>query len=105
VRIQTTQAKRVDLTLDHSWFGLILLPIVSYVPNGAVAVGYAVRKSIRVYLGLAVPKPPTTLAKGKAIDLSIQFMLLWMPFLVVLGWILNKPMTLLFGTLSPVSRQ
>ena len=88
-----------DINVELGWFGLILLPIVSYVPNGAVAVGYAVRKSIRVYLGLAVPKPPTTLAKGKAIDLSIQFMLLWMPFLIVLGWILNKPMTLLFGTL------
>lgn len=43
------------------------------------------------------PKPPATLAKGRAIDLSIQFTLFWMPFLVLLGWWLHKPLTLLFG--------
>ena len=43
------------------------------------------------------PTPPNTLAKGEAIDLSIQFTLFWMPFLVLLGWWTNKPLTLLFG--------
>ena len=76
---------------------MILLPIVSYIPNGAIAIAYGVRKSIRVYLGLAAPIPPTTLAKGKAIDLSIQFTLFWTPFLVLLGWMVGTPMTLLFG--------
>lgn len=41
--------------------------------------------------------PPTTLAHGQAIDLSIQFVLFWMPFLVLLAWWSNKPLTLLFG--------
>ena len=43
------------------------------------------------------PAPPNTLAKGEAIDLSIQFTLFWMPFLVLLGWWTNRPLTLLFG--------
>jgi len=42
------------------------------------------------------PAPPTALAKAEAIDLSIQFILFWMPFLVLLGWWTNKPLTLLF---------
>lgn len=40
---------------------------------------------------------PSELAKGRAIDLSIQFALFWMPFLVLLGWWINKPMHLMFG--------
>ena len=43
--------------------------------------------------------PPTTVAEARAIDLSIQFMLFWMPFLVLLGWWKHKPMSMLFGTL------
>src|SRR5688572_17676278 len=54
------------------------------------------------------PTPPTTLAKGEAIDLSIQFTLFWMPFLILLGWWTHKPFTLLFGALfhfpSSISR-
>ena len=40
---------------------------------------------------------PSMLARGRAIDLSIQFTLWWMPFLVLLGWWIGKPMHLLFG--------
>lgn len=40
---------------------------------------------------------PSQLAKARAIDLSIQFTLFWMPFLVLLGWWIDKPMHLLFG--------
>lgn len=39
---------------------------------------------------------PSELAKARAIDLSIQFTLFWMPFLVLLGWWIDKPMHLLF---------
>ena len=41
---------------------------------------------------------PSELAKARAIDLSIQFTLFWMPFLVLLGWWIDKPMHLLFGS-------
>ena len=40
---------------------------------------------------------PSMLARGRAIDLSIQFTLWWMPFMVLLGWWIGKPMHLLFG--------
>jgi hypothetical protein len=81
------------------WFGLVLLPLVSYSADGAVAIIFFVRYLLRVFFG--TPPPPATLAKAKAIDLSIQFTLFWMPFLVLLGWWTNKPMTLLFGRLKP----
>lgn len=60
-----------------------------------MAAVYFLRYMFRHYF--REPKPPTTLAKGEAIDLSIQFTLFWMPFLILLGWWTNKPFTLLFG--------
>jgi hypothetical protein len=77
------------------WFGLILLPVVSFAADGTVAVVYFIRYTFRHIF--RSPTPPTTLAKGEAIDLSIQFTLFWMPFLVLLGWWTDKPLTLLFG--------
>lgn len=43
------------------------------------------------------PQVPSELAKARAIDLSIQFSLFWMPFFVLLAWWVNKPLHLLFG--------
>jgi Ca2+:H+ antiporter len=77
------------------WFGLILLPIVSFAADGTVAVTFFVRYMARHFFW--EPTPPTTLAKAEAIDLSIQFTLFWMPFLVLLAWWTGKPLTLLFG--------
>jgi len=82
--------------INEEWFGLILLPIVSFAADGTVAVVYFVRYMFRQFFD--EPTPPTTLAKGQAIDLSIQFTLFWMPLLVLLGWWTNKPLTLLFET-------
>jgi len=72
-----------------------LLPIVSFAADGVVAVTYFVRYMFRHFF--REPTPPTTLAKAEAIDLSIQFTMFWMPFLVLLGWWTDKPLTLLFG--------
>lgn len=80
--------------IREEWFGLILLPIVSFSSDGVVAIAYFLRYTARHYFG--TPTPPETLATSRAIDLSIQFMLFWMPFLVLIGWWTNKPMTLLF---------
>jgi Ca2+:H+ antiporter len=71
-----------------------LLPVVSFAADGTVAVVYFIRYMFRHFFHS--PTPPTTLAKGRAIDLSIQFTLFWMPFFVLLGWWTNKPLTLLF---------
>jgi Ca2+:H+ antiporter len=74
---------------------LILLPVVSFAADGTVAVVYFIRRVFRHFF--RSPAPPNTLAKGEAIDLSIQFTLFWMPFLVLLGWWTDRPLTLLFG--------
>lgn len=42
------------------------------------------------------PEPPKTLAEDRAIDLSIQFTLFWMPFLVLIAWWTGRPLMLLF---------
>ena len=77
------------------WFGLILLPIVSFSADAIISIGFFIRYVLRHYFG--APVPPSTLAKARAIDLSIQFTLFWMPFIVLLGWWIDKPMSLLFG--------
>ena len=80
----------------YRWFGLILLPIVSFSADGVVAIVYFLRSIVNHILGKET-MVPSQLAKGRAIDLSIQFTLFWMPFLVLLGWWIDKPMHLLFG--------
>ncbi|CAE6509072.1 unnamed protein product [Rhizoctonia solani] len=74
------------------WFGLVLLPLLSYAGDGLNAVMYHIRTSM---LSQNVT-PPEDIAKAKSIDLAIQFALLWVPLLVLVAWILNTPLTLLF---------
>jgi len=77
---------------------LVLLPIVSFAADGILSVGnfavYIVRHLLRVERLQSSP-----LAKARAIDLSIQFTLFWTPFIVLLGWWTERPMSLLFGKL------
>lgn len=85
-----------DVPSSSRWFGLILLPIVSFSADGAVAIVYFIRAAL-----FLKPAPPATIAKARAIDLSIQFTLFWMPFLVLLSWWTDRPLTLLFGERLP----
>ena len=84
------------VSLSVRWFGLILLPVVSFSADGCVAIAYFARSMWNHIIGKET-MVPSELAKGRAIDLSIQFVLFWMPFLVLLGWWIDKPMHLLFG--------
>ena len=79
------------------WFGIVLLPIVSFSADAAVAVTFFIRQSLKVYFDFRSPEPPESIAQARAIDMSIQFLLFWMPLLTLLGWWTNKPLTLLFG--------
>lgn len=81
--------------IEEEWIGMILLPLVSFAADGAVGVVYFVRHMLRHFF--QEPIPPATLAKGEAIDLSIQFTLFWMPLFVLVAWWTDKPLTLLFG--------
>ncbi|KNZ79572.1 Vacuolar calcium ion transporter [Termitomyces sp. J132] len=80
--------------LSDRWFGMFLLPICSWAANGFVTIVYFIRYTCKHFF--EEPEPPAELAKARAIDLSIQFTLFWMPFLVMLGWWTGKPMSLLF---------
>lgn len=82
---------------SERWFGLFLLPIVSWSADGAVSALFFFDYLWRLFRGQD-PPPPATLAKARAIDLSIQFNLFWMSFLVLLAWWTDKTLNLLFGT-------
>ncbi|KAF5369774.1 hypothetical protein D9758_001318 [Tetrapyrgos nigripes] len=92
--VDSIEFVREDENIQEEWFGLILLPIVSFAADGIVAIGNFVLYVARHILGWRAP--PSTLAKATAIDLSIQFTLFWAPFIVLLGWWTNRPMSLLF---------
>ncbi|KAL1666757.1 XRN 5'-3' exonuclease N-terminus-domain-containing protein [Schizophyllum commune] len=80
--------------ITEEWFGLILLPIVSFSADAAVAAAFFVRYLFKSYLGK--PTPISTLAQARTIDMAIQFILFWMPFFVLIAWWSNRPLTLLF---------
>ncbi|KAG6850054.1 hypothetical protein H0H93_001870 [Arthromyces matolae] len=92
--VESIEFVRESTQIKQEWFGMILLPIVSWAANGFVTIVYFIRYMFRHFF--KEPAPPTELAQARAIDLSIQFTLFWMPFLVMLGWWTNKPMHLLF---------
>ena len=91
----SSRSRKFLILFFARWFGLILLPIVSFAGDGAVAVLYFIRAAVN-----EGTKKPEELAKGRAIDLSVQFTLFWMPFFTLLGWWINKPLSMLFGKLS-----
>ncbi|KAF7341487.1 Vacuolar calcium ion transporter [Mycena venus] len=84
----------VEEIFTKEWFGLVLLPLASFSGDAFVAIVFFVRKSIESARGQSTP--PTRLANGRPIDLSIQYTLFWMPFIVLLGWWSDRPMSLLF---------
>ncbi|KAJ7755617.1 hypothetical protein DFH07DRAFT_821184 [Mycena maculata] len=80
--------------ITQEWFGLILLPLVSFSGDAFIAILFFFRSIYRYLRGESTP--PATLANAQPIDLSIQFTLFWMPFIVLLGWWIGRPMSLLF---------
>ncbi|CAL1702750.1 unnamed protein product [Somion occarium] len=93
--VESIEFVREEGGIEDEWFGLILLPIVSFSADGTVAIVYFCRSLINHFIGRKT-MVPSQLAKGRAIDLSIQFTLFWMPFLVLLAWWINKPLHLMF---------
>ena len=81
--------------LCYRWFGIILLPLVSFSADGTIALWFIIRSSLRSFV--KAPEPPDTIAEARAIDMSIQFLLFWTPLVTLIGWWVDKPMTLLFG--------
>ncbi|KAF9810036.1 hypothetical protein IEO21_07154 [Rhodonia placenta] len=76
-------------TLSKEWIGLILLPIVSSIAECVTAVNVSVKDQL-------------TLSISVAVGSTIQTALFVIPFMVILGWILNKPLALLFDPFETV---
>jgi Ca2+:H+ antiporter len=75
--------------ISKTFIGLILLPIVGNAAEHVTAVVVALKDKM-------------DLAMGVAIGSSMQIALLVTPFLVILGWGIDQPMTLHFETFETV---
>jgi len=77
--------------IQQEWFGLILLPLLSFAADGLLSVLFFVRKYL--FKG---PPTPVEFTRALAIDLSVQFVLFWIPFFILLGWWIGTPLSLTF---------
>ncbi|KAN0124599.1 calcium/proton exchanger, partial [Lactarius tabidus] len=75
--------------ISKEFVGLILLPIVGNAAEHVTAVTVSVKDKLTLSLGVAVGS-------------SIQIALFVIPFITILGWILGKPLTLLFDPFESV---
>lgn len=75
--------------ISKTFVGLILLPIVGNAAEHVTAIVVALKDKM-------------DLAMGVAIGSSMQIALLVTPFLVILGWIIDQPMTLHFEIFETV---
>ncbi|KAH0587180.1 hypothetical protein H2248_005988 [Termitomyces sp. 'cryptogamus'] len=94
--VDSVKPMRTRGIIQQEFFGIVLLPMVSYSADGILSTVFFFRRHLRRYFGRAPPLPPSGLAQGRSIDLGIQFLLFWMPFLVLIAWFTNKPLSLLF---------
>ncbi|TFK40301.1 Sodium/calcium exchanger protein-domain-containing protein [Crucibulum laeve] len=76
--------------ISKEFVGIILLPIVGNAAEHVTAVTVSVKDKLTLSLGVAVGS-------------SIQIALFVIPFIVVLGWILGKPLTLLFDPYESIA--
>lgn len=75
--------------ISKTFIGLILLPIVGNAAEHVTAIVVALKDKMDLALGVAIGS-------------SMQIALLVTPFLVILGWIMDEPMTLRFETFETV---
>ncbi|KAH8668097.1 Sodium/calcium exchanger protein-domain-containing protein [Tricladium varicosporioides] len=87
--VDSIEAVVETMHISKTFIGLILLPIVGNAAEHVTAVVVAVKDKM-------------DLAMGVAIGSSMQIALLVTPFLVILGWIIDVPMTLHFETFETV---
>ncbi|KAI0739626.1 hypothetical protein C8Q80DRAFT_1274684 [Daedaleopsis nitida] len=110
--VSSIEPIRESSGIQTEWFGLILLPIVSFSPDAVVAILKFGGSPLYIKLLKILParwqswaggatatsssEDTFDFAHGRPIDLSIQFTLWWAPFLVLLGWWTDRPMHMLF---------
>ncbi|KAG1883420.1 Sodium/calcium exchanger protein-domain-containing protein [Suillus subluteus] len=79
----------ISTTISKQWVGLILLPAVSSIAECVTAVNTSVKDQLNLSVSIAVGS-------------SIQTTLLIIPFMVTLGWIMGRPLALLFDPFESV---
>jgi Ca2+:H+ antiporter len=90
ILVESIEPMRDKFSYSDEWFGLILLPMVSFSADALVSIVNFVRNT---FFGHSVPH---TMASYRHVDDAIQFIMFWAPVLVLLGWIMQRPMSLLF---------
>ncbi|KAF9649861.1 calcium/proton exchanger, partial [Thelephora ganbajun] len=75
--------------ISKEFIGLILLPIVGNAAEHVTAVTVSVKDKLTLSLGVAVGS-------------SIQIALFVIPFIVILGWIIGRPITMLFDPFESI---
>ncbi|KZO95110.1 calcium/proton exchanger [Calocera viscosa TUFC12733] len=75
--------------ISEEWVGLILLPIVGNAAEHVTAVTVAIKDKLDLSIAVAVGS-------------SIQIAVFVIPFIVVLAWIMGKPLTMLFDPFESV---
>lgn len=98
--VESTESVTHQLHIPEEWLGLVLLPIVSFAADGAIAIIYFFRSLYHHYF--RTPIKPISLARARAIDLSVQFSLFWMPVFTLIAWWTHKPFSLLFDLFEVV---
>jgi len=76
--------------VSQAFIGLIILPIVGNAAEHVTAVSVAMKNKMDLSIGVAVGS-------------SIQIAIFITPFIVILGWIMGKPMTLYFNIFETVA--
>ncbi|KAH9170187.1 hypothetical protein EDB89DRAFT_2190767 [Lactarius sanguifluus] len=98
--VDSIESVREQDNIEEEWFGIILLPIVSFSADATIAITYFIRQSLKSFFN-DKPQRPQRFAQARSIDMSIQFLLFWMPS-VTLGWWTNEPMPMLFDLFEVV---
>ncbi|TFL04045.1 hypothetical protein BDV98DRAFT_590920 [Pterulicium gracile] len=79
----------ISVHVDKTWIGLILLPSVSAIAECIVAVRASAKDQLRLSISVAVGS-------------SIQTGLLVIPLMVLLGWAMSRPLSLLFDPFESI---
>ncbi|TFY83290.1 hypothetical protein EWM64_g720 [Hericium alpestre] len=76
-------------TISKEWIALILLPTVSCIAECVTAINVSVKDQL-------------TLSISVAVGSTIQTALFVIPFMIILGWIMGKPLAMLFDPFESV---
>ncbi|KIK97756.1 hypothetical protein PAXRUDRAFT_759710 [Paxillus rubicundulus Ve08.2h10] len=79
----------ISTSISKQWVGLILLPAVSSIAECVTAMNVSVQDQLSLSISVAVGS-------------TIQIALLIIPFVVTLGWALDKPLALLFDPFESI---